>query len=72
MDEPTRFVTAPEQVPNILYDKTLFFRKLVELGIDSPFVGKVLATLTDQFTLDELTAAIATAINQSRPRHPRA
>ena len=69
MDEPTRFVTAPEQVPNTLYDKTLFFRKLLELGVDGPFAGKVLATLTDQFTLDELTAAVAAAINQSRPRH---
>ena len=34
--EPTRFVTAPELVPNTLYDKTLFFRKLNELGVDGP------------------------------------
>ena len=54
MDEPTRFVTAPEQVPNTLYDKTLFFRKLQELGVEGPFAGKVLGTLNDQFTLDEL------------------
>src|ERR1700677_28167 len=53
MDEPTRFVTAPEQVPNTLYDKTLFFRKLLELGVDGPFTGKVLGTLADQFTLEE-------------------
>ena len=57
MDEPTRFVTAPEQVPNTLYDKTLFFRKLLELGVDGPFTGQVLATLDDQFTLDELAAS---------------
>ena len=57
MDEPTRFVTAPEQVPNTLYDKTLFFRKLDELGVEGPFTGKVLGTLNDQFTLDELQAA---------------
>ena len=69
MDEPTRFVTAPEQVPNTLYDKNLFFRKLLELGVDGPFVGKVLATLIDQFTLEQLEQAIATAINQTRPRH---
>ena len=36
MDEPTRFVTAPELVPNTLYDKRLFHRKLTELGIDGP------------------------------------
>ena len=36
MDEPTRFVTAPELVPNALYDKALFHRKLIELGVDGP------------------------------------
>ena len=69
MDEPTRFVTAPEQVPNTLYDKTLFFRKLLELGVDGPFTGKVLGTLNDQFTLEELQRAISRAVHQSRPRH---
>jgi predicted GH43/DUF377 family glycosyl hydrolase len=69
MDEPTRFVTAPEQVPNTLYDKTLFFRKLAELGVEGPFTGKVLATLNDQFTLDELQRSIASTMHQSRPRH---
>jgi predicted GH43/DUF377 family glycosyl hydrolase len=69
MDEPTRFVTAPEHVPNTRYDKTLFFRKLLELGVDGPFTGKVLGTLTDQFTLEELQRAISQAVHQSRPRH---
>jgi predicted GH43/DUF377 family glycosyl hydrolase len=69
MDEPTRFVTAPEQVPNTLYDKNLFLRKLVELGVDSPFADKVLATLNDQFTFEELQRAIGRALHQSRPRH---
>jgi predicted GH43/DUF377 family glycosyl hydrolase len=69
MDEPTRFVTAAEQVPNTLYDKTLFFRKLQELGVEGPFTGKVLGTLHDQFTLDELKRTIAGILHQSRPRH---
>jgi predicted GH43/DUF377 family glycosyl hydrolase len=69
MDEPTRFVTAPEQVPNTLYDKTLFFRKLLELGVDGPFAGKVLGTLNDRFTLDELKRTIASTLLQTRPRH---
>ena len=54
MDEPTRFVTAPELVPNALYDKTLFHRKLTELGINGPLTDQVMAALGDQFTLDEL------------------
>ena len=68
MDEPTRFVTAPELVPNALYDKTLFHRKLTELGINGPFTDQVLGTLGDQFTLDELERRIRRALQQSRPR----
>ena len=68
MDEPTRFVTAPEIVPNTLYDKKLFHRKLSELTIDGPFTGQILGTLSDQFTLDELQVAIRRAMQQSRPR----
>jgi predicted GH43/DUF377 family glycosyl hydrolase len=69
MDEPTRFVTAPELVPNMLYDKTLFFRKLVELGVDGPFANLALSTLNEQFTLGELQAAIKGASHQTRPHH---
>jgi predicted GH43/DUF377 family glycosyl hydrolase len=68
MDEPTRFVTAPELVPNTLYDKKLFHRKLSELGIDGPVTGQVLATLPDQFTLDELEGAARRAVQQNRSR----
>src|SRR5690349_17001609 len=68
MDEPTRFVTAPELVPNKLYDKKLFHRKLMELGIDGPNTGQVLGMLGDQFTFDERQHAIRRALHQSRPR----
>jgi predicted GH43/DUF377 family glycosyl hydrolase len=69
MDEPTRFVTAPEQVPNTLFDKTLFFRKLNELGVDGPFAGEILSALHEQFTLEELQSTIRRALLASRPRH---
>jgi predicted GH43/DUF377 family glycosyl hydrolase len=69
LDEPTRFVTAPELVPNKLYDKKLFLRKLVELAIDAPSTDQILGTLGDQFTLDELQVAIRRALHQNRPRH---
>ena len=68
MDDSTRFVTAPELVPNTLYDKTLFFRKLIELGVNGPFTGQVLSTLSDQFTLEQLQQAIQRSLHQSRPR----
>jgi len=69
IEEPTRFVTAPEQVPNTLFDKTLFARSLVELGIDSPFADQVLTTLGDQFTHDDIQRSIHRALQQNRPRH---
>ncbi|WP_240911413.1 glycoside hydrolase family 130 protein [Paludisphaera soli] len=69
LDEPTRFVTAPDQVPNTMYDKVLFLRKLIELRIDGAFAEQVLDTLGDRFTYQQLEAAIARALHQSRPRH---
>jgi predicted GH43/DUF377 family glycosyl hydrolase len=69
MDEPTRFVAAPELVPNTLYDKTLFYRKLTELNVDGPFAGHILGRLGEQFTLGELQDAIRVGLLQSRPRH---
>src|SRR4029078_9964331 len=41
MDEPTRFVAAPDLVPNALYEKALFDRKLTELGINGVFAATV-------------------------------
>ncbi|MGZ3416118.1 MAG: glycoside hydrolase family 130 protein, partial [Isosphaeraceae bacterium] len=69
IDEPTRFVTAPELVPNTLYDKRLFARKLIELGVDSPFAEQVLTTLGDQFTHDDIQRSISRSLQQNRPRH---
>jgi predicted GH43/DUF377 family glycosyl hydrolase len=66
MDEPTRFVTAPEIVPNALYDKDLFYRKLTELGVNGPLTNQVMAALGDKFTLDELERTI-----QNVSRHNR-
>lgn len=69
MDEPTRFATAPEHVPNALYDKRLFALKLHELRVEGSFVDMVLTTLHDQFTLDELESAIYRILQQFRPHH---
>src|SRR3954471_14954733 len=54
MDEPTRFVAAPDLVPNALYEKPLFHRKLTELEINGTMTEQALAALGDRFTLDEL------------------
>jgi predicted GH43/DUF377 family glycosyl hydrolase len=69
MDEPTRFVTAPELVPNALYEKTLFHRKLLELSINGPLTESALAALGDHFTLAELEQTLKNVLRHNRARH---
>jgi predicted GH43/DUF377 family glycosyl hydrolase len=69
VDEPSRYVTAPDAVPNALYDKSLFHRKLVELGLASRFVERVLNHLDDSFTLEQLEETLLVAQHQYRVEH---
>jgi predicted GH43/DUF377 family glycosyl hydrolase len=68
MDEPTRFVTAPELVPNALYEKPLFYRKLVELGVNGPLTDQTMAALGDTFTLGELEQTLRNVLRHNRAR----
>jgi predicted GH43/DUF377 family glycosyl hydrolase len=68
MDEPTRFVTAPDLVPNALYDKHLFYRKLTELGINGSLTEQVMAALGEQFTLADLEHTIGNVLRHNRAR----
>jgi predicted GH43/DUF377 family glycosyl hydrolase len=69
IDEPTPFVTAPEAVPNVRYNKELFQRKMFELGILTKFADQVLTALADHFTLGELEAAIQTVQRRNRTQY---
>jgi predicted GH43/DUF377 family glycosyl hydrolase len=61
--EPTsRLVTAPEIRPDPSYDRELFQRKLLELGLAGPFVSSVLAPLGEHFTLSELSAQLRVSV----------
>jgi len=62
----TRYVTTPDLVPNAMFDKTLFQRKLVELTMTNRFSEQVLSGLRDQFTLQELRDALQTIGRQNR------
>jgi len=55
---PTAFLTEPRQIPNPLYEKPLFERKLLELGLTSEFAGRVMHKLSDSFALEELRASL--------------
>ena len=52
--QPGPFVTEPERVPNALYEKPLFTRKLQEVGLQNDFCRRVLDQLQEAFTLDDL------------------
>lgn len=66
MDQPTRYVAAPDVVPNALYEKSLFYRKLTELGINGPLTNQVIATLADHFRLTDLEQALKAVLRHNR------
>jgi predicted GH43/DUF377 family glycosyl hydrolase len=68
IDEPTRFVVAPDLVPNALYEKPLFYRKLTELGINGVFTELVMAALGETFTLGDLSRALRNVSRHNRGR----
>jgi predicted GH43/DUF377 family glycosyl hydrolase len=56
--KPTGFLTEPRQIPNPVYEKGLFGRKLTELGLTSEFTHRVMNKIGDSFTLEELRASL--------------
>ena len=66
IDEPTRFVTTPEVVPDAHYEKSLFCRKLVELGLGNSFTEHAMSVLNQEFTLEELEASLHAALRENR------
>ena len=59
MDVPSRYSLEPMQVPNAVFEKPLFERKLQELHLSGDFNREVLRGLPDAFTMEELRASIA-------------
>jgi predicted GH43/DUF377 family glycosyl hydrolase len=66
--EPTRYSLEPAQVPNAAYEKSLFERKLQELGLSGDFSRRVLQGLAASFTLEGLRARIDVAVKQDQAR----
>jgi predicted GH43/DUF377 family glycosyl hydrolase len=56
--EPAGFLTEPRQIPNPSYEKGLFGRKLLELGLTSEYAFRVMNGVGDTFTLEELRASL--------------
>ncbi len=55
---PTGFLTEPRQMPNPVYDKALFGRKLGELDLTGEFARRVMNRLGESFALEELRGAL--------------
>jgi len=55
---PSGFLTEPHQIPNPVYEKPLFARKLLELGLTSDFARRVMNNLGESFALDELRGSL--------------
>jgi len=54
----TGFLTEPRQIPNPLYEKELFARTLIELGLNSEFSREVMRRLANSFSLEELRLSL--------------
>jgi predicted GH43/DUF377 family glycosyl hydrolase len=55
---PSGFLTEPRQIPNPLYEKALFGRKLSELGLTGEFTRRIMNKLGETFALEDLRTAL--------------
>jgi len=55
---PTGFLTEPHQIPNTVYEKPLFGRKLAELGLTCDFAHRVMNRLGESFSWEDLRAGL--------------
>jgi predicted GH43/DUF377 family glycosyl hydrolase len=69
MDQPSRFATPPDILPDPGYQKTLFHRKLTELGLSGVFTNHVMDRLGEEFSLEQLDAALLLTVRENRSRH---
>ncbi len=53
------FLVEPKQIPNPLYERGLFLRKLDEMGLAGPFSKNLVGRLGDWFSLEALRVALA-------------
>jgi predicted GH43/DUF377 family glycosyl hydrolase len=65
LDQPSPFVAAADVHPNPSYDKHLFERKLLELGLLSQVTQRLMDQLPDHFSFEQLSVLT----NQARRRN---
>jgi predicted GH43/DUF377 family glycosyl hydrolase len=62
---PAGFLTEPRQIPKPSYDKALFERKLLELGLTNEFTRRTMDNFGESFALEELRVSLEVEMNQS-------
>ncbi len=67
VDESSCFATTAEMNTNILYNRKIFSRKLLEMGIYNDFSNSIISSLPVEFTFEELTEKIKSYIFEQRP-----
>jgi predicted GH43/DUF377 family glycosyl hydrolase len=67
LDPVSRFVTAPEVIPNPSYEKKSFLIKLQEMGVDDRHADAVLAPLGKRFTRSDLNRSEGTVRQETQP-----
>src|ERR1039457_6573245 len=57
-------IVEPSRIPNALYEKPLFERKILELGLTNEHTRRVMGRLGDSFTEQELQSTIETELKE--------
>lgn len=69
IEPAAEMLTEPRQVPNALYGKASFSRKLFEVGLSNNFTRCIMAKLDDSFTLNELRDNLGAEAETCRALH---
>jgi len=64
--DPGGFLTEPRQIPNPVYEKGLFARKLFELGLKGEFARRIMNRLGDLFSMQNLRESIDAELDKER------
>ncbi len=67
VDPGSRFLTEPELIENPSYDKSLFRRKIAEMGLAGEWANRVMDRLGDSFALADLRDRLRDALRDMAP-----
>ena len=67
LTRPARFAMEPKRVPDAVYDKPLFTRRLQEADVQNDFCQRVLDQLPETFVLDDLHRVLTAERRKTDP-----